>query len=400
MKILIVDDDKIIRQGMKKIISRLFTNHEIINDFQNGLVALDYIKNNKVDLVITDIKMPIMTGDRLIEETTKILEEPPVFLILSGYDEFIYVRDTMKLGAFNYLLKPIQEEELRNVIEDVEIKIKKDKNKINIIKNSEEILRREFFKSLLFAKDEQSFEKYKYENIQFEEKYIYKIFIVENKEDINGDKITEVIKKINTDLTKDIEVIYFKYKSYIYLVTYIDKNKIKNYRIIFLNVDEIIKKIIGNKEYLFISEVIKEIYKIRSLSLKFRSLNNSCKDLNKLIIEEELKESSKEKTVIKLVKSYIFKNYNNNISLKEVADYVYLSQNHLSELFKKEVGQGFYEFLTNYRINVAKDILKNTNIKVYEVANKVGYSDSISFGRAFKKIEGRTPNSFRNSIEG
>ena len=69
MKILVVDDDKIIRMGLTKIIKRLFDQHEVISDFQNGLLALEYLRENKVDLVITDIKMPIMTGTELIKNS-------------------------------------------------------------------------------------------------------------------------------------------------------------------------------------------------------------------------------------------------------------------------------------------------------------------------------------------
>ena len=119
MKILLVDDDKIIRIGLAKMIKRIFEdNHEVVFNFQNGLVAFDYIKENKVDLVITDIKMPVMTGSELIEKAVNELENPPMFIVLSGYDEFTYVRDTMKLGAFNYLLKPLKQDDLKKVIDD------------------------------------------------------------------------------------------------------------------------------------------------------------------------------------------------------------------------------------------------------------------------------------------
>ena len=82
-----------------------------------------------------------------------------------------------------------------------------------------------------------------------------------------------------------------------------------------------------------------------------------------------------------------------------MADEVFLSQNYLSELFKKEIGEGFYDFLSKYRIKKAKEILITTNLRVYEVAQKVGYNDAITFGRSFKKITGMTPNNFRNNLE-
>ena len=120
MRVIVVDDDKIIRMGLIKILNKLFEDIEVVSDFQNGLFAFDYLKNNsnKVDLVITDIKMPIMTGVELIEKANKELKNPPIFIVLSGYDEFTYVRDVMKNGAFNYLLKPIKKDELKKVIEE------------------------------------------------------------------------------------------------------------------------------------------------------------------------------------------------------------------------------------------------------------------------------------------
>ena len=151
MKIVVVDDDKIIRLGLTKIIRRLFEQHEVISDFQNGLVALEYLRENKVDLVITDIKMPIMTGCELIDTAINELDNPPMFIVLSGYDEFSYVRDTMKSGAFNYLLKPIKKDELKKVIEEVEVKIKENKKQDKLLSKSIEVLKRDFFKHILFS---------------------------------------------------------------------------------------------------------------------------------------------------------------------------------------------------------------------------------------------------------
>jgi len=133
MKIVVVDDDKIIRMGLSTILKRLFNQHEVICDFPNGALVLEYLKKNegKVDLVITDIKMPVMSGIELIENAEKELNRPPIFIVLSGYDEFNYVRDSMKAGAFNYLLKPIKKDELSRVIGEVEIKIENKRKRVN-----------------------------------------------------------------------------------------------------------------------------------------------------------------------------------------------------------------------------------------------------------------------------
>ena len=95
-------------------------------------------------------------------------------------------------------------------------------------------------------------------------------------------------------------------------------------------------------------------------------------------------------------KEYIYSHIKERITIEDLADSLGVSASYLSRLFKKETGEGFYEFLSNYRVKKAKELLITTNFKIYEVAEKVGYNDSITFGRAFKKITGKTPNGFRN----
>ncbi|MGG7143150.1 response regulator transcription factor [Clostridium nigeriense] len=408
MRILIVDDDKIIRMGLTKILKRLFDQHEVVSDFQNGLIALEYLKENKIDLVITDIKMPIMTGTQLIENAIRELEKPPIFIVLSGYDEFTYVRDTMKSGAFNYLLKPINQDELKIVIEEAELKIRENSKKEKILNKSIDILKKDFFKNLLFANVDTSnrANKLLFENIQLNENYIYKMIIVDRDKNNDRSLVSNFIKVI-LERFKSIEYLSFNFEDSIYIIFYLDSSK-NNY-IDRLNeyIEENVDIFIKNNNNVYIIQEIDKVWKLKEQSKKFRKIKNTISSNSKvrkylLNLEDDLSISDKSESkktnliAIKLAKQYIIDNFNKNITLKEVADKVFLSQNYLSELFKKETGEGFYDFLSRYRVNIAKDLLTKTNLKVYEVAENVGYSDSITFGRAFKKITGETPNSFRN----
>lgn len=409
MKIVVVDDDKIIRLGLTKIIRRLFEQHEVISDFQNGLVALEYLRENKVDLVITDIKMPIMTGCELIDTAINELDNPPMFIVLSGYDEFTYVRDTMKSGAFNYLLKPIKKDELKKVIEEVEVKIKENKKQDKLLSKSIEVLKRDFFKHILFSNIEGNYktDKSLLENMQLNENYRYKMTIIQR--DKNSDKtiVSSFIKDI-LENNKGLEYLSFYFEDNIYIVFYLECN---DESLMNKLTEDIISKVdifIENDNNVFVIESTDKVWQLREQSRLFRKLkNNICSEVKVkkyiLNLSEESSNSiydDNEKTnvtAIKLAKQYIINNFNKNITLKEVADEVFLSQNYLSELFKKEMGEGFYDFLSRYRIQVAKDLLLTTNLRVYEVAQNVGYNDSITFGRAFKKLTGATPNSFRNN---
>ncbi|MBD7911267.1 MULTISPECIES: response regulator [Clostridium] len=412
MKILIVDDDKIIRMGLTKKIKRLFSEHEVMSNFQNGSLALEYLreKEKDVDLVITDIKMPIMTGVELIKKSEEELHKPPAFIVLSGYDDFSYVRDSMKAGATNYLLKPIGEEELKKALRDVELKINYKKKEKEMINKSINVLRKDFFKHILFSNKDTdcSISSSLLQNMQLDEDYVYNMIVIERgKKDDNIPLrcfIRNILKKC-----RDVEYLFFYYENTIYVILYYNINIGENVK--YLR-GEIIKEadvFIDNYRNVYILESTEKVWKLREqfrLVIKVKeTVSSNCKP-KKYILNQADKLSefcNKDKKnsnsiAIELAKKYIINNFNKDITLKDVAEEVYLSHNYLSELFKKEEGEGFYDFLSNYRIKKAKEILMTTNLKVYEIAEYVGYSDSITFGRAFKKITGTTPNCFRNSM--
>lgn len=414
MRIIVVDDDKIIRMGLIKILNKLFEDHDVVGDFQNGALALDYLKENEgqVDLVITDIKMPVMTGIELVKSSINELKSPPLFLVLSGYDEFTYVRDTMKYGAFNYLLKPIKKDELKRVIEEVEIKLQELKKKDKIINKSIELIKKDFFKHLLFSNSETNLkiDKSLLENIQLDEDYYYKMIVVPiNKDDkqLGTKLLREYIKEI-TNFNDKIEHLHFYFDDNVYIIFCFNINEIDAINSITKEIDEATDIFIKSNMSVFILKCTEKVWELREYSKIVKKVKENMmyakkikkyyiEDLNELseILEDDKNEYSA--TSIKLAIKFITNNFNKNITLKDVADEVFLSQNYLSELFKKETGEGFYEFLSNYRIKRAKEMLITTNLKIYEVAESVGYNDSITFGRAFKKITGTTPNSFRNN---
>lgn len=113
-KILIVDDEKLIRDGISKMISRVMSNHKCILA-ENGKVALKMTKSYDVDIIISDIKMPVMNGMDLAEELSNRESQIP-FVILSGLEDFKLVQQALRYNVVDYLLKPINSLELKKVI--------------------------------------------------------------------------------------------------------------------------------------------------------------------------------------------------------------------------------------------------------------------------------------------
>lgn len=116
--ILLADDEEEVLEGMKIIIPWEEYGFYIKGTASDGAGAIELLKENSYDLVITDIRMPVINGLELIREIKR--QKPSAFvLILSGYDEFSYAREGMQLGVKSYLLKPINESELIKELIDV-----------------------------------------------------------------------------------------------------------------------------------------------------------------------------------------------------------------------------------------------------------------------------------------
>jgi two-component system, response regulator YesN len=120
--VFLVDDEPFIIEGLQNIVEWNDLGLTIVGQAENGEEAWHYLKDQPVDLVVTDIMMPKMTGLELIEKV-KHTHPGTRFIILSGYNEFSYVKQGIKLGVENYLLKPINLAEFRSTLETTVQKI-------------------------------------------------------------------------------------------------------------------------------------------------------------------------------------------------------------------------------------------------------------------------------------
>ena len=118
MKVFLVDDEIVVREGIRESFPWDDTPYTLVGEAPDGEMALPMIRDTNPDIVITDIKMPFMDG---IELCRTLRGQMPWIgiIVLSGYDEFEYARRCIQLGVREYLLKPINAEELREVLDKV-----------------------------------------------------------------------------------------------------------------------------------------------------------------------------------------------------------------------------------------------------------------------------------------
>jgi two-component system response regulator YesN len=107
----------------------------------------------------------------------------------------------------------------------------------------------------------------------------------------------------------------------------------------------------------------------------------------------------KDKKLVEVVKDYVLKHYNEDITLNRIAEIVYMNPSYICDLFKNQTGEHFVVFLTRVRIDKAKALLKNVKIKTYEVGQMVGYEDPTYFSKVFKKVVGVSPSEYRSLVD-
>lgn len=237
MKILIIDDEPKIRNGLSNLLTRR-EGWEVAGAYENAADALKYLAVNQVDVMITDIKMPEISGLELIARIRE-RDKKTAIIILSGYSNFQFAQRAIELGVSRYLTKPTNPRELICVLEETE-------------------------------------------------------------------------KKLGGKQEKEE-----------------DSGKIPN---------------------LFVQKAA----------------------------------------------DYIKLNYSEKISIKEIADQLYLSPNYLSELFKKHTGKTISKYLTEYRLEKACQLLDHAEYRVGDVSGMVGIHDGRYFSNMFKKKYGMTPTEYRN----
>lgn len=493
---MIVEDHIWTRQGLVEIVDWASLNIEIKCVCEDAQQAIKFLNKERVDIVLTDIRMDGMTGLELTEYI-KNKDRSIQVILISAYHEFEYALKALNLGASSYILKPIDESELklkiRECIKEIDnlsktkTKLKKysmiqiiDIFKSSFMKTSD---KKELFNRLVVL--EPSYEQNNFaifgieilsSNIAISDliKYLrnnwQSTIWIEDSGYIIGVSFVNTkttIYNINTKLIRILTshtnikyriaigpIVNFKeiYKAHDSIFAYMNHcflSSINDFNVFEYDDISMINKINSN---LFNSVDIWKMMKsgkvneIKALlfNVKDRCIKNnySKEDIKKWIssligdltvyLENEgiminisinkivslksydeinrevikfVKQASNEivqikntttRHIVRLSIAYIRENYHQkNISLAIIAENMKVSYTYLSKVFKQDTGMSFIRYLNTYRINQAEKLLKNSQLKIYEISEKVGIEPS-HFNSVFKKITGLNPSKYRS----
>lgn len=516
-KVLLVDDEPLIRKGLLKIINWKSLDCEVVHSVSNGLDALKVISDEHIDIVISDIKMPGMNG---IDLSKYIYENKPTtkIILLTGYSDFTYAQSAVQYNVVDFILKPTSTEKIETAVNKSKMSIVKNLNSESKIKILEEKmcstnqkLQVTILNDIINRIIDTSYIPNKLSEIDISLNNYY-VLVSEIKhgtssansiEDIldilplifnnstsyniliNGNKLctivnstsfnnskSEIVDLCNEAVTmlknfkccniffgvsslknnainlpnafeealKALSFTFYDFEeeniflSNTYISKEIDSTTINNY----------VNNIINHLNNIEFSQLMNEIttmfktfkanrYNIEHIKHICILICSKCSDLllndsisfidlienpnifsdilnctSIITLNEMIKTSiditffalnnkpNEKNSIVDNAKSYILKNYSNtNLTLCEIATHVHVSNAYLSRLFKEKTGETISELIIKTRINKAKDLLRNSQMKIYEIAYAIGIDDPAYFSQLFKKTTGSSPKEYK-----
>lgn len=361
-KVVIIDDEPWTRGVIMKLTHWSRLNLEVVGEAGDGEAGLELIRRVSPDIVITDVRMPKINGIEL----TKILREEgfgnPI-LIISGYNEFSYVRSALQLTVTDYLLKPIKGTELNQQLERCIKVLEQSSNNI-------------YPKIITYGFFVDGWEEV-FSNIR---QNLMIALCAHNYSSIDQsfNRLYEEVCRHESEQPHIAIMIGIYYSLLLNLQQYIETIGVSCNEIFGSNIptfvfchDNTLRQTI---------DFIKELY------------TNAIRQSEKLHCQHS-------KLDIELVSKYLHENYTQGVTLEQTAEVFHVTKEHLSKVFKLHCGEGFTEYVTGLRMKRARELIVDYEVPLKEVAYMVGYLDLAHFYKTFKKFFGKTPGDVREMLK-
>lgn len=395
IKLMIVDDEPKIRRGLAKSLPWEEMDIQIIGEAEDGRQALERAKEFEPDIMFLDTYMPYLNGIEVARELRVILPEC-IVIIISGYDEFKYAQEAISCGVYSYILKPVDKDQLRNIVQEAIALRFAQKQERRYSKWAETYIgdhHEDLKKSLLLnwiqfnpgcAAIQRDMEMI---GLDYNEKYVMAVY---KKIDIHTDDIAlsghPSLIDTATSIFKDAyggREIIAEYRDDVVLCLFAYSDGVDT-----------------DKWLLDASRRMQEdggclvVYSYSAID----TVSVLCSIWSELL--SSLEEKARFSPTTLLIKSYIEQHYADpDLNLRDAAQSLAISESYVCRVLKKELDCTFTEYVTARRMELARKYLKSPQTKVYEVAEKVGYKTQHYFSRVFKQETGMTPIEYKNSLK-
>ncbi|MDR9857170.1 response regulator [Paenibacillus sp. VCA1] len=438
--ILVVDDEPLICKGLAGLLNASGLGIGKIMTAESGEEALDYIRMEEIDLLITDIQMGEMSGIELMHQA-KIVKPWVQTIIISAHETFQYAQMAIRLGARDYLIKPLNSDQFLDSVRSVLLKMDKplprteealagghgDFRMEEPLPESVDSLNR-LLEEPVDHPDEPHREQSFYESIGIAGPYfaVIKVRLALARaagEMAFPEKDIPLMQYASLNIIKELldhelnaQVFYATDRSINILAQWSEEayaeqtNRINQLEMIGRSMHHHIGKYLKIGCTVGISQILKGLQFVNVLSRQADkamlwarehgdyhvfyygdfSWHNYARDPN----ADEL--SSQSNRIVEQAKAYIEENYSQKgLTIQEVARRNHVSPNYLSYLFKKITGFNLWEYVVKLRMEESRNLLLHTDLRRYEIADRVGYESPEHFSKIFKKYYGVSPSDLK-----
>ncbi|MCA1203249.1 response regulator [Priestia sp. FSL W8-0001] len=376
MKALIVDDEKNVRKVMRQLGEWESVGINEVLEATNGIEALEIIEKEKPGVIFTDIKMPKMSGLQLIERLNQHSYTGKVILV-TGYDDYTFMRKAIQLNSFDYLLKPIDPEAFQQVLTKVvdSLEAEQEENE-EILAEAKKLRHSQLMTSLCLNEGTDTAFLHSIipeaEEIDFTLLYFYQ-----------GHQSDPCINELSNELqARNMGATFtFQGEENLYIVLTAKHQWVYVERWISENISIPIRLV--QDSFSFFNQ-IPEVFHGLLTALK----GNQYRAIRQV---DELEALKRMQEIVAYVEDY----YMEDISLQKLSKMFFLTREHISRKFKKETGMTLSKYVTNLRVRQAKQWLLETAETIHSISLMLGYQDEKYFSKLFKKVVGLTPFEYR-----
>ena len=395
-KILIVDDEYLVRRGLRETVDWSVLDAEIVAECENGRQAIAEVERCRPDLIISDVRMPVMAGLAMAEKLAEMNFDGAV-IFYSGYSDFEYVRKAMEYGVSGYVLKPEENDLLTRKAAETIAVLEERRKKSNAL-----------------------------QSLSSGAAYIKEIYFRKLEEGVDDRSLRDQLSVLSISLPRSGTVLYGK------ALRMLDAAFEELYRALLRALDNF--KAVGDcsREKFIIVTGLTDADALRECAERLygeggKNASFACVGLSGAFgadadlctaaaqakaaaspvfevggvfsfAEAGMRGGKKLKKIAEDALALIVAHYSEKITVKWAADKLFISESHLMHEFKEETGATFNECLTYYRIAKAKELLAQGKMRINEIAAAVGFADGRYFGQVFKERVGITPSEYIDLI--
>jgi two-component system, response regulator YesN len=398
-KMLIADDEPKIRRGLRTLISSFGYDLEVIAEAEDGETAIRLARERDPDIMLVDVRMPFMSGLEFIEGIKATLPGK-IVIIVSGHDEFEYAQSAVRLGVFDYVLKPVDAESFRKVIERAmaELESRREADKYGAwaceqLERNLPVLRERFLRDWIIGSLSRTEVA---EGLSF-----LKIAL--------GSPATLIAARLpERSLPSQAGMERSRRLALVAMRTVMEEALPHDGAYVFEDDTETVLAIapgFSADALVALAETIErrateQVYHAPALATRvvpdpLDGLGDAYEELC-----AELTDGDSSESFVVLARNFIDKHYwNPELCLEDAAAELQISPGYLSRLMKRETGFSFVEYLNRIRVRKASILMSDPSAKAFEVAERVGYRSQHYFSRAFKKVTGTTPTDHRKGAQ-